>query len=346
MPAVAVADELRDRGATVTFLGARGRVEADLVPEAGYEIDLLDLSGIDRKNPVKAARAASQAAAAMPKARKALKRRQADVVMGGGGFVAGPAGLAARSKGIPLVLTEADRHLGLANRLLAKRADRVCLAFPIEGISGDNVIVTGRPVNRQVLAADRATARERFDIDPEAEAVLVMGGSLGARTINFAAIEAFAGRTGRKFSVIHVSGKRDYAELKEKLADSVNQDGYTLIEYERDMGDSLAACDLVVGRSGGSIFELTAVGRPAVLVPYPYATGDHQTANASWMYDAGAAKVISDDDLSSDLLASLIPRLFADIDGLKRMAGKSAALARPDAATDIADQIMLVAEGK
>ncbi|MGA7397408.1 MAG: UDP-N-acetylglucosamine--N-acetylmuramyl-(pentapeptide) pyrophosphoryl-undecaprenol N-acetylglucosamine transferase [Solirubrobacterales bacterium] len=346
MPAVAVADELRDRGATVTFLGARGRVEAELVPEAGYEIDLLDLSGIDRKNPLKAARAATQAAAAMPKARKALIRRGADVVMGGGGFVAGPAGLAARSKGIPLVLTEADRHLGLANRLLAKRADRVCLAFPIDGLSGKHVMVTGRPVNRQVLSADRTSARERFGIAPEAQTVLVMGGSLGAKTINFAALEAFAGRNGRKFEVIHVSGKRDYPELKSKLGEAVHQEGYTLLEYEPDMGDSLAACDLVVGRSGGSIFELTAVGRPAVLVPYPYATGDHQTANASWMFDAEAAKVVSDADLSAELLASLVPRLLADSDGLARMSANSAALARPEAATDIADQVMAVAKGE
>jgi len=318
-------------------------VEANLVPEAGYEIDLLDLSGIDRKNPLKAARAASQAAAAMPKARKALKAREADIVMGGGGFVAGPAGLAARSKGIPLVLTEADRHLGLANRLLAKRADKVCLAFPIEGLAGDNVLVTGRPVNRGVLSADRDAARQRFGIEPDSQALLVMGGSLGAKTINFAAMGGFAERTGRKFDVIHVSGKRDFAELKVRLDGSVNPDGYTLIEYEPDMGDSLAACDLVLGRSGGSIFELTAVGRPAVLVPYPFATADHQTANASWMVDAGAAKVITDEDLSADLIAGLIPRLFADPGGLERMAARSAALARPNAATDIADQVMIAA---
>ena len=344
MPAVAVADELRDRGAQVTFLGARGRVEADLVPGAGYEVDLLDLAGIDRKNPLKAARAAFQAAAATPKERSLLKAREADVVMGGGGFVAGPAGVAARTMKLPLVLTEADRHLGLANRLLARRADRVCLAFAIDGLDGDQYMVTGRPVNRAVLNADRGSARQRFGIDAERNVLLVMGGSLGARTINFAAVEAFAEREGRDFDVIHVSGRRDYGELRKRLDAAANQGGYTLIEYESDLGDTLAACDLVLGRSGGSIFELTATGRPGVLIPYPYATADHQTANASWMADAGAARVVAAADLAADLIARLVPEILGGEADLAAMSMASAALAMPKAAADIADEVLKAAE--
>jgi len=344
VPAVAVADELRDRGATVTFLGARGRVEAELVPRAGYEIDLLDLSGIDRKNPLKAARAAAQAALAMPKARRLLRDRRADVVMGGGGFVAGPAGLAARSRRIPLVLTEADRHLGLANRLLAKTANRVCLAFAIDGLEGKQFQVTGRPVNRAVLAGDRVKARQRFGIAPDAMALLVMGGSLGARTINFAAIEAFAERPDREFDVVHVSGKRDYPALKERLAKAAHTEGYTLLEYEPDLGDSLAATDLVLGRSGGSIFELTATGRPGVLIPYPFATANHQTANAAWMADAGAALVINDADLSAGLISELVSGLFGNRAALDEMGRASLSLARPEAATTIADVVLKAAE--
>ncbi len=340
---MAVADELRDRGATVTFLGARGRVEAELVPQAGYEIDLLDLSGIDRKNPLKAARAGAQAALAMPKARRLLKDRGADAVMGGGGFVAGPAGLAARTMKLPLVLTEADRHLGLANRLLARKADRVCLAFAIDGLESEQFLVTGRPVNRAVLGGDRARARGRFGIAPDAMAVLVMGGSLGARTINYTAVEAFAERSGRDFDVVHISGKRDYAELKTRLDKAGNTDGYTLIEYERDLGDTLAATDLVLGRSGGSIFELTATGRPGVLIPYPYATGDHQTANATWMAEAGAARVISDADLSADLISEIVSGLLGDRSALDEMSRASRSLARPEAARSIADEILKAA---
>lgn len=314
------------------------------MPQAGYEIDLLDLSGIDRKNPLKAARAAAQAALAMPKARRLLKGRGADVVMGGGGFVAGPAGLAARTRKTPLVLTEADRHLGLANRLLARKADRVCLAFAIDGLEGERFMVTGRPVNRAVLTADRVKARQRFGIAPDSMALLVMGGSLGARTINYAAIEAFAERGGRRFEVVHVSGKRDYAELKDRLARAGHGEGYTLIEYEPDLGDSLAATDLVLGRSGGSIFELTATGRPGVLIPYPFATGDHQTANAAWMAEAGAARVISDADLSADLISEVVSELLDDRATLEAMSRASLSLARPEAAKLIADEVLKAAE--
>jgi len=340
VPAVAIADELRVRGAEVSFVGASGRLEAELVPKAGYGIDLLRLAGIDRRNPLKAARAAALAAAAVPGARRILADRGADVVLGGGGFVAGPAGLAALSRRIPLVLTEADRHLGLANRLLARRARRVCLAFAIDGYVGDRFEVTGRAVGRAVLDADRNAARKRFSIAPDARALLVMGGSLGARSINRAAVEALAERPGREFDVIHVSGSRDFAEIGERLKQAPYAEGYTLLEYEPDLGDCLAACDLVLARSGGSVFELTARGRPAILVPYPYATGDHQRANAEWMVDAGAATLIDDAELDADKVFSLSQAVLGDPQELARMSSASAALAMPDAAARIADRVL------
>lgn len=327
----------------MSFLGARGRIEADLVPAAGYEIDLLDLSGIDRRNPVKAARAAIQALAATPRARRLLGERGADVVMGGGGFVAGPAGLAAKLSRLPLVLTEADRHLGLANRLLARRADRVCLAFEIPGITGEHVRVTGRAVNRAVLSADRGEARERFGIASDARCLLVMGGSLGARSINHAAVEAFAERPGRDFDVIQVTGRRDHPEIQSRLGDAPHPERYTLLEYEPDMGDCLAACDLVLGRSGGSVFELTARSRPAVLVPYPHATGDHQSANAKWMADAGAAVVVPDGGLTPDRVLAEVEPILGDRERLERMIRAAGTLARPDAACEIADEVLAAA---
>jgi UDP-N-acetylglucosamine--N-acetylmuramyl-(pentapeptide) pyrophosphoryl-undecaprenol N-acetylglucosamine transferase len=343
VPAVAIADELRDRGAEVSFMGARGRLEAELVPAAGYEIDLLNLAGIDRSNPLKALRAIGLAAAALPSARRLLASRRADVVVGGGGFVAGPAGLAARSKRIPLVLTEADRHLGLANRLLARRAKKVCLAFPIEGYEGERFAVTGRAVGRAVLDADRTAARSRFGIDPDSKVLLVMGGSLGARSINLAAVAALAERPGRNFEVLHVSGSRDFPQVSERLAAAGDPPGYTLLEYEPDLGDCLAACDLVLARSGGSVFELTARGRPAILIPYPYATGDHQRANAEWMGEAGAAAVIDDSELDADRLIAEASAIFSDATGLEAMAAASGRLAMPDAAARIADEVVAAA---
>jgi UDP-N-acetylglucosamine--N-acetylmuramyl-(pentapeptide) pyrophosphoryl-undecaprenol N-acetylglucosamine transferase len=264
---MAVAAELRASGAEVSFLGTRERIEAELVPAAGYEIDFVRVRGIDRGNPLRAARAGIEAIGAVGTARAALRGRGADVVMGGGGFVAGPAGMAAILTRTPLVLTEADSHLGLANRLLAGRSRRVCLAFPIEGREGDPYLVTGRPVPAAVRGADRSAARQRFGIAPDARCLLVVGGSQGARSVNFVAIEAFAERSGRDFHVLHLAGRRDFEQLRNRLAAAPAGERYTLLAYEPDLGDVLAAADLVLGRSGGSIFELTAAGRPALLVP-------------------------------------------------------------------------------
>jgi UDP-N-acetylglucosamine--N-acetylmuramyl-(pentapeptide) pyrophosphoryl-undecaprenol N-acetylglucosamine transferase len=340
---MAVAAELRASGAEVSFLGTRERIEAELVPAAGYEIDFLKVRGIDRRNPLRAAGAGVEAVAAVGAARAALRRRGADVVMGGGGFVAGPAGLAAALTRTPLVLTEADSHLGLANRLLAGRARRVCLAFPIEGREGDPYLVTGRPVPDAVLGADRDSARQRFGIAADAHCLLVVGGSQGARSINFVAVEAFAEREGRDFHVLHLSGRRDFEQLEARLAAAPNRDRYTLLPYEPDLGDVLAAADLVLGRSGGSIFELTAAGRPAILVPYPHATADHQSANAAWMERGGAATVLHDEDLRAGPLAAAVAALLGDGQRMTAMTAASKSLAMPEAARRIADEVLAAA---
>jgi UDP-N-acetylglucosamine--N-acetylmuramyl-(pentapeptide) pyrophosphoryl-undecaprenol N-acetylglucosamine transferase len=349
---MAVADELRASGAAVSFLGTRERIEAELLPAAGYEIDFVKVRGIDRRNPLKAARAVAEALAAVGAARKVLRRRRADVVIGGGGFVAGPAGLAAALTRTPLVLTEADSHLGLANRLLATRARRVCLAFPIEGREGGPYLVTGRPVPKAVLEGDRDRARERFGIAPAARALLVVGGSQGARSINQAAIEAFAEdenalvaalreeTRSRGFHVVHIAGTRDFAQLEARLAAAPQRESYTLLAYEPDLGDGLAACDLVLGRSGGSVFEVAAAGRPAILVPYPFATADHQSANAEWMRSGGAAVVIPDAELTAERLGAEVAAVLGDEARLGEMAAAARRLAKPDAARRIADEVL------
>jgi UDP-N-acetylglucosamine--N-acetylmuramyl-(pentapeptide) pyrophosphoryl-undecaprenol N-acetylglucosamine transferase len=349
---MAVADELRDSGAEVSFLGALGRMEAELVPAAGYEIDLVRVRGIDRRNPLKAARAGIEAVGAVAAARKVLRRRGADVVMGGGGYVAGPAGLAATLTRTPLVLTEADSHLGLANRLLARRARRVCLAFPIAGREGDPYLVTGRPVPRAVLEGDRAKARERFGIAAEARCLLVFGGSQGARTINFAALEAFAEKPDavvpgmreevrpRDFHVLHIAGRRDFGEVERRLTAAPDRERYTLLEYEPDLGDALAAADLVLSRSGGSIFEVIAAGRPAILAPFPFATADHQSANAEWMRAGGAAVVIPDAELTANRLRAEVAAVLDDEARLGEMAAAARRLAKPDAARRIAAEVL------
>ncbi len=331
MPALAVADALRAEGAEVVFVGG-DRAELELVPAAGYELRTLRVAPLPRRRPVQALRASLLAAGAVRDARRVVKQVRPGAVLGGGGYVAGPVGLSAVVSRVPLVLSEADSHLGLTNRLLAPFARRVCLAFPIDGLDGARYVVTGRPVPPP--ATDRDAARARFGIGLSETCVLVFGGSQGARSINRAAVEAFA---GARFRVLHAAGERDLHDLH------APGPHYDLRGYVSRFGEALLASDLVVARAGGSIFEIAAHGRPAVLIPYPYATADHQTVNARFMERAGAAVVIPDNELTGPRLAHEVGRLLADPSRLAAMARASAALARPNAARDIAHEVLLSA---
>jgi UDP-N-acetylglucosamine--N-acetylmuramyl-(pentapeptide) pyrophosphoryl-undecaprenol N-acetylglucosamine transferase len=342
VPALAVAGALRAEGAEVTFIGGE-RAESELVPRAGYELRKISVEGMSRTDPLRAARALGRAGVAFLRARSLLKELAPDAVMGGGGYVAGPVGLAAVTLRIPLVLSEADSHLGLTNRLLARAARRVCLAFPLAGREGPRYRVTGRP--GPPPQEDREGARARLGLAADAECVLVFGGSLGARSINLAAVDAFAGEvstggdsTREPFVVLHVAGRRDYPELSARP----RRAGYDLREYLEldEFGDALAVADLVVARAGGSVFEIAASGTPAILVPYPHAAADHQSTNARWMADAGAAVVIADGELDARRLAEQVSGLLTDKARMAEMARASRELARPDAAAEIAEELL------
>jgi UDP-N-acetylglucosamine--N-acetylmuramyl-(pentapeptide) pyrophosphoryl-undecaprenol N-acetylglucosamine transferase len=333
VPALAVADALRAEGAEVVFVGG-DRAELELVPAAGYELRRLRVAPLPRGRPVQAMRASLLAAGAIRDARRVVKQVGPSAVLGAGGYVAGPVGLAAVASRVPLVLSEADSHLGLTNRLLAPFARRVCLAFPIDGLESKRYLVTGRPVPPP--ATDWRAARARFGIRPSETCVLVFGGSQGARSINRAAVEAFA---GARFRVLHAAGERDLHDLH------APGPHYDLRGYVSHFGEALLASDLVVARAGGSIFEIAAHGKPAVLVPYPHATANHQNTNAGFMERAGAAVVIPDRELTGARLALEVGRLLADRGRLGAMARASAALARPNAARDIAHELLSAARG-
>ncbi|WP_236262122.1 UDP-N-acetylglucosamine--N-acetylmuramyl-(pentapeptide) pyrophosphoryl-undecaprenol N-acetylglucosamine transferase [Conexibacter woesei] len=353
VPALAVADALRADGADVVFVGGE-RAERELVPAGGYELRTLAVEGISRTNPLKAARAVAKAGAGVVRAGSILRELRPDAVMGGGGYVAGTVGAAAALRRRPLVLTEADSHLGISNRALARFARRVCLAFPLEHRDGERYRVTGRPVPPP--ATDRAAARARFGLAEDDVVVLVFGGSLGARSINEAAVAAFADPAGPvpagpvgpvapeggrpadgRFRVLHAAGRRDFDAL------SAPGTHYDLRPYIDGFGEALLVSDLVVARSGGSVFEIAAHGRPALLIPYPHAAADHQTANARWMERHGAAVIVPDGELTAERLRQEVGALLADRDRLAAMAAASADLARPHAAREIADELLSAA---
>jgi UDP-N-acetylglucosamine--N-acetylmuramyl-(pentapeptide) pyrophosphoryl-undecaprenol N-acetylglucosamine transferase len=331
-PALAVARRLREGGAEVVFLGG-DRAEATLVPAAGFTLHRLHVEGLSRRDPRQALGALARAFPALLQARRLLRQLAPDAALGGGGYVAGPVGLAALSLRVPLVLAENDSHLGLANRVLAPGARRVCLSFPIAGRSGSRYRVTGRPI--PFAGDERDTARARFGVAPGEDCVLVFGGSLGAHSINAAAVDAFAASS---FRVLHVSGARDHAEL----AAQPLRAGYDLREYLEleDFASALSAADLVVARAGSSVLEIAAHGVPAILVPYPHATADHQLQNARFMQAAGAALVILDGELSAARLAREVSALLADPARMQAMSSAARRIARPQAADAVAAELL------
>jgi UDP-N-acetylglucosamine--N-acetylmuramyl-(pentapeptide) pyrophosphoryl-undecaprenol N-acetylglucosamine transferase len=255
-------------------------------------------------------------------------------VLGGGGYVAGPMVLAAAGRRIPAALMEADAHLGLANRLSAPFARRVFLSFPIPGRDGPKYQVTGRPLPRASrVTISREEGRERFFFE-HGPVLLVFGGSQGARSLNELAVESFAAAGP---AVLHLSGERDFAVLAKR----VSRPDYRLLPFVPDFGAALAAADLVLARAGGSVWELAAAERPAILVPYPFATADHQTKNARYFEQAGGAVVIPETELG--LVPGLARSLLDDPGRLAEMAAAMGRIARPDAADEIAEELIALA---
>jgi UDP-N-acetylglucosamine--N-acetylmuramyl-(pentapeptide) pyrophosphoryl-undecaprenol N-acetylglucosamine transferase len=295
------------------------------------------VSGFPRRASPALARALWRAAAAPGECARILARRRPDVVLGGGGYVAGPMVLAAAVRRIPAALMEADAHFGLANRLAAPFARRVFLAFPVEGRDGGKYRVTGRPIPARSRAVSRDDARRLFELPLDGRVLLVFGGSQGAESLNRLVVESF-GLAGP--AVLHLSGERDYARLREL----VSRGDYRLLPYTDHFGAALAASDLVLARAGGSVWELAAAGRPAVLVPYPHATANHQTKNAGYFEAAGGAVLVQETELAR--VPELLRSLLADESRLEAMSEAMLAAARPDAAEEIAAEVIALAAAR
>jgi UDP-N-acetylglucosamine--N-acetylmuramyl-(pentapeptide) pyrophosphoryl-undecaprenol N-acetylglucosamine transferase len=318
----------------VTFAGSAERAEARLVPEAGYELDTFRITGFPRRPGPALAVAVARAARAPLACRRIIARRQPDVVLGGGGFVAGPMVLAARLSRVPAALTEADAHLGLANRLAAPFADRVFLAYEIEGLAPPKYRVVGRPIPAQSRPVPKDEARRRFGLPADGPVLLVAGALAGARSLNELAVEAF-GAAGP--AVLHITGERDYPSLAGRVA----RGNYVMAASVPDYGTALSAADLAVSRAGGGVWELAAAALPAILVPYPHATADHQTKNAQHFQRGGGAILVPETELGQ--VPELARSLLADPRRLAGMREGMLRLARPDAAEDIAEELIALA---
>ena len=320
----------------MTFAGSPRRAEARLVPEAGFELDTFRVSGLPRRPGLAQAHALLHALAAPAACDRILARRKPDVVLGAGSFVGGPMVLAAARRRIPTAVTEADAHLGLANRLAAPFAKRVLLSFPIDGYDPPKYQVVGRPLPANAHPLPREEARAQLGLPAEGPVLLVAGARAGARSLNELAVEAF-GAAGP--AVLHVSGERDYESLRPR----VSRPDYVLVPVLDGLGAAYGAADLALMRSGSTVWELAAAGLPAILVPYPFATGDHQTKNARYFQAAGGAILLPETELgrAPDVVRSLLD----DARRLEQMGAAMLRVAKPDAAETIAEELIALARG-
>ncbi|MDI6693369.1 MAG: undecaprenyldiphospho-muramoylpentapeptide beta-N-acetylglucosaminyltransferase [Anaerosomatales bacterium] len=336
----------------VLFVGTPDSLEARLVGEAGIRFVGVPAAGFDRGRPLTLVTSGARVLASVARAATLIRRERPDVVVGFGGYVSLPVGIAAVLTGTPLVLHEQNSVPGLANRLLSRFAKAVGVTYPgsIKHLRRpDRAVVTGNPVREQIRTADRARGRRMLGLDDEATVLLVFGGSRGARHINQALVRIWPLLAAvDRLQVVHVAGRIEAASVAEAMADALAaSDGrYQLHEYIEDMGSAIAAADVIVSRAGAtSLAEITAIGRAAVLVPYPYATDDHQTLNARAVAAAGAAIVVPDAELDGDAFPHAVMRLISDRALRDEMAAASAGLGRPDAGERVAALVREAAQG-
>lgn len=343
-PALAIANELVRRGHSkeeVHFIGSSRGLEAELVPEHGYALTALPGRGIQRAINLQNVKSAAQLGVAGYKAIAALRKLKPAVVVSVGGYASLPALVAAAALKIPIVVTEQNSVPGAANRLGSRWAKACAVAFPETDLP--NAVHTGNPLLGPILEVHRSSgghaALERLGVEAGRRLIVAFGGSLGARRINEAVIEATAGLRDRSdLAIRHIIGDRDWPLFKDHVVEGVLQ--YQPIRYEKNMQDIWQSADLVVCRAGAtSVAEIAQTGTPCVLVPLPTAPGDHQTLNARALSDHGGAILVEDHKLTGQRLLELVDELIDDPARLTEISENAAALARPAAASAIADLV-------
>jgi UDP-N-acetylglucosamine--N-acetylmuramyl-(pentapeptide) pyrophosphoryl-undecaprenol N-acetylglucosamine transferase len=325
-----VADELRKRGVTIEFVGSTSGIEVSLVREAGYRLHALPLMGLSG-NPMRRARAGFLFLKAMRRCHAVLESFRPGVVLGVGGYASAPSLIAATLLKIPTVLHEQNSVPGRVNRFASHFTRETFVTFPEAAHSLKNAVPVGMPTRSEFFDTSKEEALRRLGLDPPV--VLLFGGSGGALKLNLAASEAFQHTT--PYSILHISGRRDFERL------STKNPRYRIIPYEDELWYPLAAADLVIMRAGaGSLFDVAAAGRPAILIPYPYATGDHQIHNARHFTDRNAAEILLDDAITATLLRARVEDLLADESRREKLAKSMRTLATPEAADEVAGRLL------
>ena len=352
-PAVSIANEIKAKrpDAKILFVGAEGRMEMQRVPAAGYPIKGLPIAGFNRKNLLKNIPVLFKIMESRRMARRILRDFRPQVAVGVGGYASGPTLNVAESMGIPTLLQEQNSYAGVTNKLLAKKARKICVAY--DGMSrffpADKILFTGNPVRQNLLegTVQKDDAVRSFGLVPGKRTILVIGGSLGARTLN----ESILGnlplvKQQNNVQFVWQTGKYYSSAIKEELDRRGCPDNLKVMDFIADMKQAYAAADLVISRAGaGSISEFCLLGKPVILVPSPNVAEDHQTKNALALVQKNAALYVPDTEARRSLLPLAI-NTVADHEKLETLSRNIIQLARPNAASDTADEVIKLAEGK
>ncbi len=347
-PAITIADKIRRRhpDAEILFVGTRRGMEKDIVPHHGYPIEFIEVSGFNRKNPLKSIRTIRDLLAGIRQANEIIGRFRPDIVIGTGGYVCGPVVRAAGKRGVRAFIHEQNALPGLTNKMLEKHAHKVFISFEESRKyfkDQNKIVLTGNPIRKDFLRCSLSGNREKFGIGATDFVVLCFGGSLGSETINNAVADAigmFGGIGGLR--LYFITGKTHYSGIREKVAAMPLPpgDNISVLEYVNDMPDYLACADLVISRAGAlTVSEICACGKASILIPSPNVANNHQYFNAKVLADAGAAIIMEEKDLTGMKLFDTVMRLKGNKEMLNRMSRESGKLGRMDAAEIIYDNL-------
>lgn len=349
-PAIAIANALKIRypDTEILFVGAEGRMEMSKVPSAGYEIVGLKIAGMNRKNVFKNFSVAWKLLRSFGKAKAIIRNFKPDVVIGVGGYASGPTLKMAASLRIPTLLQEQNSYAGITNKHLAKKASKICVAY--EGMERffpkHKIVLTGNPVRQDLDSPllNQEESRKHFGLDPLRKTILVIGGSLGSRTINMSIINQINLIKDKNIQILWQCGPHYISEMAIQLNENENKEKVCLYDFINRMDLAYNAADLVISRAGaGSISELSLLGKPAILVPSPNVSEDHQTKNAEALVKRDAAIMIKDKKATSDLLQTALDIVEND-EKLKELSDNISKLAQRNSADRIVDEIVKLVE--
>ena len=350
-PALSIADAIKAKqpDAKILFVGADNRMEMQRVPDAGYDIVGLPIAGFDRKNLLKNFKVLWKIFKSQRKARKVIKEFAPQAAVGVGGYASGPTLKMAASMDIPTLIQEQNSYAGVTNKILSKHAKMICVAY--DGMERffpkEKIKLTGNPVRKNLLEmrANRKEAMKAMNLDENRKCVLIVGGSLGARSINegiIANIEKI--RENKEIQFIWQTGKLYFEEMKKRAAEAGKPENLTITDFVSNMGHALGAADLVVSRAGaGSISEFALLGKAVILVPSPNVSEDHQTKNAMALVDKDAAIYVADANVKEELIDKAVETVN---DGMKiaLLEANIVKMGKPDAASEIADEVLKLAD--